>query len=233
MAIVYFHRNPTTHEIFYVGISSSNVRPHETRRRSKAWKQYVKDNGFYVEIYKSGIEYDHAKLIEMELIRRYGRVIDGTGSLLNITKGGDGHYGYTLSQEFRDKVSKRMKGSNKKPESIEKTRQANIGKHKPMHQRIAHSIRMSGENNPNYGKPRSPETIEKIRRSNCGKKIPQDVIEKIAKAHMKKVINTKTGVIYNQASEVPMDCHISYFRKKLRGDVYNDTDYQYLNNYNK
>ena len=83
---------------------------------------------------------------------------------------GDIHRGKKLSEEHRQKLSISHMGYKRTAESIEKTSAAHRGKTVSEETRKKMSeimkIRMVGENNPNYGKPRSDETKRKISESN-------------------------------------------------------------------
>lgn len=80
---------------FYVGIGKNIRRPNpkSTGHRNKACKQAVQDFGadnVVVEIHTVQ-DITAAQLLEQSLIAKFGRTIDGTGTLTNISKGGEFH----------------------------------------------------------------------------------------------------------------------------------------------
>ena len=86
---VYLHKNPTTGEVFYVGMGRE-CRAYNFRDRSKDWKKYVRLNSIEVDIIHKGLSFEEAAKIEIELIKKYGRKDLGQGSLTNGSDGGEG-----------------------------------------------------------------------------------------------------------------------------------------------
>ena len=109
---VYLHRKKTDDSIFYVGISSYNkdgsyYRANMKHNRSKLWNNIVNKYGYYIEIYKENITWEDACFYEKELIKKYGRIDNGSGKLSNHTIGGDGTVG--LSEKTKMSISKKLK----------------------------------------------------------------------------------------------------------------------------
>ena len=86
---VYLHRNPKTKEVFYVGIGVE-TRAKDFSKRSIFWSNYRNKYGVEVDIIKKGLSSKEAQGIEVELIKKYGRRDLGTGSLVNLSHGGEG-----------------------------------------------------------------------------------------------------------------------------------------------
>lgn len=86
---VYLHRNPKTQEIFYVGIGIE-TRAKDKKGRSSAWNNYVKKNGYEVDVIMKGLTPKKAQSEEKRLIKLYGRKCKGEGNLVNIDSGGQG-----------------------------------------------------------------------------------------------------------------------------------------------
>ena len=95
MYIVYQHRRLDNNIIFYIGIGKDKNRAHNKSSRSKPWKDMIKNHMYIVEIIHEGITKQEAILIEIDLIKKYGRRDLGTGELVNMTDGGEQHSGFS------------------------------------------------------------------------------------------------------------------------------------------
>jgi len=118
---VYIHLNPTTKDVFYVGIGKGNRAWNKGAGRNKFWDNYVNKHGFEVEIVAEGLTRKQAGKVEIELIAHLGRrQIDEGGVLVNRSTGGDGGSGgYTHTEEWKKKHSERQIGVPKGPLSDE------------------------------------------------------------------------------------------------------------------
>lgn len=131
--IVYRHRKKDTLEVFYIGITNCKSRPFLKKRRSDFWKKIENKHGRIVEILFDNISKEYACELESFLIKLYGRRDLGTGSLVNMTTGGD-HFNH--SKESKIKMSKiafntfksHTKGKNIKGRSVIDTSNGNIYK---------------------------------------------------------------------------------------------------------
>lgn len=94
---VYLHRKKTTGEVFYVG-KGSDRRAWEFGGRNKYWRNIEKLHGCVVEIYAKNLQEWYALELERELILKYGRRIDKSGTLCNITTGGESQTGESNSR---------------------------------------------------------------------------------------------------------------------------------------
>lgn len=86
---VYLDINPLTGEPFYVGIGNKqrcNVK--KRNRIHTALVESFPDKTFDRIIIGENISLDLAHAIEIETIKKYGKIIDGTGILANIHRGG-------------------------------------------------------------------------------------------------------------------------------------------------
>jgi hypothetical protein len=79
---VYFHRNPSTEEIFYIGMGRFN-RCNQRAKRNKYWQHYVRKHGVSVVIAFSGMSKKEAIAKEIQLIREHR-------PKCNMTHGGEG-----------------------------------------------------------------------------------------------------------------------------------------------
>jgi hypothetical protein len=122
MAYVYGHFRLDTDTLFYVGIGSDSkgkhTRAYSKKRRSKFWKDLIKETPYRVEILKDTVSWEEACSEEKRLIKLHGRRCLGTGTLCNITDGGEGVTGYRHSDVRKNIISKNSyggKNGNAKP----------------------------------------------------------------------------------------------------------------------
>jgi len=91
---------------------------------------------YSVEIIKDGITRSEAMDMEVILIRQYGRRDLGTGSLVNMTEGGEGLNGHIFTEEHKLKISSRNKGRKFSEEARKKmSESAKIKKFSDEHRR--------------------------------------------------------------------------------------------------
>lgn len=109
--VVYIHRKLTDQTVFYVGIGSVD-RPYIIQGRSKLWYNTVAKHGLSIDIIETGLTADRAKILEIELIKQYGRKDKKKGTLVNLTDGGDG-----LLNPTKEQIENRTK-KTKKPISV-------------------------------------------------------------------------------------------------------------------
>lgn len=145
---LYFHINPMTCKIFYVGIGKNN-RELSKRARNPHWHNIVNKYGYVVDIIFENLSWEEACILEKKYIRHFGRRDLGLGCLVNMTEGGDGNVGSVRSQESIEKCLATRKGYKHSKSTIAK---------------------MSGENHPGYNRERSEETKLKLSLFNKGKK---------------------------------------------------------------
>lgn len=140
MAYVYRHIRLDKNEPFYIGISNNKkyYRAYDSQKRNKIWKGIVSKSEYEVEIIIDGISYEDAKRKEVEFISLYGRIDLATGTLANLTDGGDGTLGMTSPH-----LGKKFTESHK-----EKIRKSKLG-----------------DKNPNYRKVFSKEYRDKLSKS--------------------------------------------------------------------
>ena len=129
MAIVYRHIRLDKNEPFYIGIGADEKRAYNTHSRSNWWKNIVDKTDYEVQILFDDLTWDEACEKEKEFISLYGRKDLGTGSLVNLTAGGDGSFG-RISDEINMKISesKRKNPFVYTDEVREKMRQSQLGK---------------------------------------------------------------------------------------------------------
>lgn len=100
----YIHRKKINNEIFYVGIGKKPARfithyqeyrrAYEKSKRNQIWKNIVNKYDYIVEIIYECSEEQEIIDKEIELIKKYEKIIEKTGILCNITDGGKGITSY-------------------------------------------------------------------------------------------------------------------------------------------
>lgn len=94
---VYAHIRPDTNEIFYIGISSNKGKAYGYKRmfythsRNKIWASIFNKNNktIIVKILFEFDNYEDCRKKEIELIKKYGRIFNNSGTLANLSVGGD------------------------------------------------------------------------------------------------------------------------------------------------
>jgi hypothetical protein len=110
MAIVYRHIRKDKNQVFYIGISHGIERAYKKSQRNDIWKNIVKKTDYEVEILFDDLSWEDAANKEIELISLYGRKNNSTGCLANMTDGGEGTRGWTVTEESRIRMSESKKG---------------------------------------------------------------------------------------------------------------------------
>lgn len=151
MFYLYHHIRLDKNEVFYIGISRHNKRYKYKRaaqkdKRNPIWKNIVAKTDFKYEILLESDDISVIKAKEIELIAKYGKIRDCTGSLANITDGGEGTFGYKPSKEVLEKQSARMKGKKHSEETKIKMSRAQLGKVVPEEVGKKISISKKGKN---------------------------------------------------------------------------------------
>ena len=109
MAYVYRHIRLDKNEPFYIGISNVDdeyKRAYRKTCRNKHWTNIVKSCKYEVEILMENLTIEEVKEKEKEFIKLYGRVDLKTGTLVNLTDGGDGVLNKYENAELRLKHQK-------------------------------------------------------------------------------------------------------------------------------
>ena len=148
---IYRHVRLDNNEPFYIGIGCkvNYERAYSTKVRNKHWKNIVTNSGYDIDILMDGLTKEQAIEKEKEFIKLYGRRDLKTGTLCNLTDGGEGTSGCPVSKEAKEKL-----------------RAISIGRKNSLEARAKMSEAKKGSKCYIYGKSHSPETIEKIRASN-------------------------------------------------------------------
>lgn len=124
--LIYRHIKPCG-EVFYIGIGKGK-RPYIKSNRSKFWKDTVNKYCYKTEIIYNTTSWEDACELESFLIQLYGRKDLNTGTLVNLTDGGDGTLNHKVTDEHKLKLKKLKLG---KKDSIEtKIKKSNYSKNR-------------------------------------------------------------------------------------------------------
>ena len=198
MPHVYRHIRLDKREPFYIGIGVDDFgrRANDKKaRRSKWWNRIVDKHGYEVQILFEEVSIEFAKEKEKEFIALYGRLDLGTGTLCNLTDGGDGANGWKAPVKTieRMKEAAKIRGTYmlNTPEVIAKRAESNRGKKRTPEQceKLAAWQR---------GVPKPKEQVEKMRQS----RLKPECVEKARnQPNCKKVLCLNNGIIYRSCAE--------------------------------
>ncbi len=130
---IYIHIRVDLNVPFYVGVGTIRserkyykqryYRAHNKSRRTKFWKNIINKTDYRIEVLEESLDEVYILKREQELIQLYGRRDLGSGTLVNLTDGGEGCKRMKMSEEarFRMKENSGMRGilGNKHHSSIE------------------------------------------------------------------------------------------------------------------
>jgi hypothetical protein len=211
MAYVYRHIRLDKNEPFYIGIGSDSTyrRANNKTCRNSYWKNIVNKTDYRIDILLDDLTWDEACDKEREFISLYGRLNTQTGTLCNLTDGGDGMLGYKHNAEWLVKLSEMRKSFKYSNESKLKMSESKRGKKVSDDVRKKMSERISGSNHFMYGKNHSEQTRLKISKSHIGKKCPYALGGLNPRA--KIVFNLNNGVYYDCGKDAAKSLGITYY----------------------
>ena len=105
MPILYRHIRLDKNEPFYIGIGINEKRAYDLKRNN-IWKSIVKKTEYIVEIVYHHNDINFIKIKEEEFIKLYGRIDKNSGTLANMTNGGESNGGRIVSEETKNLLSK-------------------------------------------------------------------------------------------------------------------------------
>ena len=110
--VVYRHIRLDKNTPFYIGIGKDINRPYNRKDRSNFWKSIISKTEYTIEILFYDLTKEQAIEKEIEFIELYGRVDLKTGSLCNMTCGGEGTGKLNEDLEWlrRRKIKKALTG---------------------------------------------------------------------------------------------------------------------------
>jgi len=231
---VYRFVDPVANEVFYVGKGSGDrVQTHfNAAKRGASGHFYNRVRKLLsagveleVEFIWEGNDETEALRKEVEFIALYGRRLDGTGTLCNVTAGGEGCAldgaalaarnaaiskglkGRVVSEGSRAKISEAKKSRYAKdPELYEKTAKAltdarqNVDEAK----RVAAAAKACAE------RVWSDESRAKLSASCMGRRYGKDVINRMRHSKMKPVLCHNTGEFYKNGREAANATGVGY-----------------------
>lgn len=164
---LYRHIRKDTNQVFYVGVGTGRnyERANTSLGRNNIWHNIVGKTDYDVEIMLDDLDRGFALEREKEFIKLYGRIDLGTGSLANLTDGGDGCFGF--SDEVKKKMSEAQKGNQKwklrkSNEHARRMGKANKGRVVSEEMKKHLSKVLSGENGSFYGRTHTKENKAKM-----------------------------------------------------------------------
>ena len=169
MAIVYRHIRVDKNEPFYIGIGKTEKRAYDKNDRNKIWNNIINKTNYEIEILFDNITWEEACIKEQEFINLYGRIDKKSGTLCNLTNGGEGQNGIIRNEEYRNKLKQNALNRWGNEEFKEKMKMVLKGRKLPPTSE-ATKQKLSLISKGRIGKPCSEETKEKLRLHNLGKK---------------------------------------------------------------
>ncbi|MBB4235022.1 NUMOD3 domain-containing DNA-binding protein [Rhizobium esperanzae] len=213
---VYQWRRPDTGAVFYIG-KGCFVRDVQPKKHNKIVTRIVaklERMGMAPEVERvqSGLTELEAFEIERREIAKYGRINNGTGTLANMTDGGEGTSGVIRTAETRAKLSKSLIGNKNvvgrvlSPESRAKIGASKVGKAYFLGRRhstearakIADGVR--GNQNM-LGKFHSEESRIKMSAAATGKSPSEETRAKLSAANFGKVNSPETRAKISMANK--------------------------------
>lgn len=162
MGYLYRHIRKDTNEVFYIGVSCSNdyryKRAKEKCNRNPLWNNVVAKTEYRVEIVLDELPDEILYEKEIEFIKLYGRRDLGTGTLVNMSDGGEVHIRKKLTEQHKVNIGKAGRGRKHSKETRLKISESNKGK--TISEEVKEKIRQS-----RIGQKRSPEAIESWRKA--------------------------------------------------------------------
>lgn len=110
---IYQHVRLDTNEVFYIGKGVQKKRNYkyyrafDKKRRNNIWNNIIKKTKYRVEILFTNLSEKECFNIEIELINKYGKIYDKSGTLANYTNGGEGQL------RFHKNSKKQIEAANK------------------------------------------------------------------------------------------------------------------------
>lgn len=179
---VYKHIRLDNNEVFYIGIGKDKSRAYDKMNRNMFWKRIILKTEYRIEIVCECKTWEDACEKEKSLILEYGRRDLGTGTLVNLTDGGDGNLGGT-SWKYKKRHTKesRLKMSI----SHRNSKIKRIGKKHTLESKVKMSY-------SHTGKKLSNETKKKLSQISSLRKVSNETKQKMSQSHTGKKLSSET-----------------------------------------
>lgn len=213
---IYLHRRLDTGDVFYVGrgkLGPRSISP--ARAYSKVGRNYIwhgivnRNHGNYcVEIVEWRQFAEEVNQLERDYIKKFGKIIDSTGTLCNFTDGGEGVEGYFHTDETKEKLKS---AHAKNPDRIERFKSEEFKK-----------ARL--EKVKNLPSPRLGTTCSDAA------KMKMSLAHKGGKHYAAKlVVNTDNGIFYDCVEDAANSINLNKWTlyKALKGERINHTVMRY------
>ena len=230
---LYQHIRLDRNQVFYIGVGTVQTirnkyryysRSKEKYGRNSIWKRIISKTDYKIEILIESDNYDYILEKEKEYIKLYGRIDLKTGTLANMTEGGEGVK--DISEDVKIRKNRSLTGLKRTENTKQLISLSKIGENNPMFSKkhseeskikISNGIKL----NPPKSHKQSIESIEKIRNSRIGSKHWRSV----------KVINIKTNEIFDTVSSAAksIDINRGYLSNMLNNKNKNMTDFRLMN----
>lgn len=175
MAYLYRHIRLDKYEPFYIGIGKEKSRCYQKVKRNRFWYNVVAKSNYKVEILFDNLSWEDACKKEIEFIKLYGRKDLDTGTLCNLTIGGEGVLGSVRTDEYRERLRQINTGKKMSEESVQKLKEALKGRRHSEETRLKMGKTRKGKklsedhkakiSKSNLGRPKSKSHIEQIKKS--------------------------------------------------------------------
>jgi hypothetical protein len=192
---IYLHRRNDNGEVFYVG-KGTYTKTHRydrafyTKKRNNIWVNITDKTDYTVELFATFFNESDCFFMEKELISLHGRKADG-GTLCNLTEGGEGHTGYSPTQETREKL-RALVANGKHP---------NLGKKLSAETCAKKSASMKASDKNLKGKSLPQWWKDKIAATKVGSDNPMFGNCGIKHPNSKPVIHIHTGIFFESITE--------------------------------
>ncbi len=194
MGYVYKHIRLDTNEVFYIGIGGFDKYEKEfsykrayNKRRNNLWQKITNKSDYNVEIILENLTWKEAIKKEIEFIKYYGRINLNTGTLSNLTDGGDGTKNKIISLETKNRMSESKKGTKLSEETKRKISKLHTGRIK------------------------SEDEIKKLSKALLGHKISEETKKKISEIKKGKIAHNRIKIqAYNFITNEYIGTYNSY-----------------------
>lgn len=237
---VYRHVRLDTNVPFYIGIGSKrekyNTFQSEYQRafsklnRNKYWKFIVNKHGYKVDILFESNDRFVIQEKEKEFILLYGRQDLKTGTLVNMTDGGDGMNGITdeVKSKMSQKAINRFSKEEERLKQSERTKNAYKNENflalkrkqsKDMWQNPSIREKLVQASKDKWQNPEHKEKMSKIRKEVFNTPEHKEKLKNISRElNGVLVVDKETGIFYNSLPSACEAVNISYKLEKSRFD---------------